>query len=160
MKSWPWGRLQPVASGFSNDEVVDYLEISDEVIDAIAAIELEELERRERVYRGGRPEPDVSGKTVILIDDGLATGSTMRAAVSALRQLKPARIVVAVPVSAPQTCDEYRMGVDEIICAVTPKRFYGVGRWYRDFSQTTDEEVSELLERSRSQQTEDQLAHS
>jgi putative phosphoribosyl transferase len=125
-----------------NDDVVDYLEISDVVIDAIAAIEFEELERRERVYRGGRPEPDMS------------------AAVSALRQLKPARIVVAVPVSAPQTCDEYRMGVDEIICAVTPKRFYGVGRWYRDFSQTTDEEVSELLERSRSQQTENQLAHS
>jgi predicted phosphoribosyltransferase len=84
----------------------------------------------------------------------------MRAAASALRQLKPARIVVAVPVSAPQTCDEYRMGVDEIICGATPERFYGVGRWYRDFSQTTDEEVSELLERSRSQQTEDQLAHS
>jgi predicted phosphoribosyltransferase len=142
-----------------NHDVVDYLEISDTVIDAIAAIELEELERRERVYRGGRPEPDVSGKTVILIDDGLATGSTMRAAVAALRQLKPARIVVAVPVAAPQTSDEYRMGVDEIICAVTPKRFYGVGRWYRDFSQTTDEEVSDLLEQSRSQQSEAQLAH-
>jgi putative phosphoribosyl transferase len=84
----------------------------------------------------------------------------MRAAVSALRQLKPARIVVAVPVSAPQTCDEYRMGVDEIICAATPKRFYGVGRWYRDFSQTTDEEVSELLERSRSQQTENLFSRS
>jgi putative phosphoribosyl transferase len=112
-----------------DDDVVDYLEISDDVIDAIAAIELEELERRERIYRGDRPEPDVRGKTVILIDDGLATGSTMRAAASALRQLKPARIVVAVPVSSPQTCDEYRMGVDEIICAVTPEPFYGVGRW-------------------------------
>ncbi len=143
-----------------NDDVVDYMEVSDDVIDAIAAIELEELERRERVYRGDCPEPDVRGKTVILIDDGLATGSTMRAAASALRQLKPARIVVAVPVSSPQTCDEYRMGVDEIICAVTPEPFYGVGRWYRDFSQTTDEEVSELLERARSEQNEDQLAHS
>jgi predicted phosphoribosyltransferase len=142
-----------------NDDVVDYLRISDEVIDAFTAIELEELERRERVYRGNRPEPDVSAKTVILIDDGLATGSTMRAAVSALRQLNPARIVVAVPVSAPETCDEYRMGVDEIICAAIPEPFYGVGKWYRDFSQTTDEEVSELLERSR-QQTKDQLAHS
>jgi predicted phosphoribosyltransferase len=142
-----------------NDDVVDYLRISDEVIDAFTAIELEELERRERVYRGDRPEPDVSAKTVILIDDGLATGSTMRAAVSALRQLNPARIVVAVPVSAPETCDEYRMGVDEIICAAIPEPFYGVGKWYRDFSQTTDEEVSELLERSR-QQTKDQLAHS
>jgi putative phosphoribosyl transferase len=143
-----------------NDDVVDYMEVSDVVIDAIAAIELEELERRERVYRGDRPEPDMRGKTVILIDDGLATGSTMRAAASALRLLKPARIVVAVPVSSPQTCDEYRMGVDEIICAVTPEPFYGVGRWYRDFSQTTDEEVSELLERARSEQNEDQLAHS
>jgi putative phosphoribosyl transferase len=143
-----------------NDDVVDYMEVSDVVIDAIAAIELEELERRERVYRDDRPEPDVRGKTVILVDDGLATGSTMRAAASALRQLNPVRIVVAVPVSARQTCDEYRMGVDEIICAITPEPFYGVGRWYRDFSQTTDEEVSELLERSRSQQTEDQLAHS
>lgn len=143
-----------------NDDVVDYLEISDDVIDAFTAIELEELERRERVYRGDRPEPEVRGKTVILIDDGLATGSTMRAAVMALRQLNPARIVVAVPVSAPETCDEYRMGVDEIICAVTPEPFYGVGQWYRDFSQTTDDEVSELLERSKSQQTEDQLAHS
>jgi predicted phosphoribosyltransferase len=143
-----------------NDDVVDYLEISDDVIDAFTAIELEEMERRERVYRGDRPEPDVRGKTVILIDDGLATGSTMRAAVTALRQLNPARIVVAVPVSAPETCDEYRMGADEIICAVTPKRFYGVGRWYLDFSQTTDEEVRELLELSRSQQNEDQLTHS
>jgi predicted phosphoribosyltransferase len=143
-----------------NDDVVDYLEISDDVIDAFTAIELEEMERRERVYRGDRPEPDVRGKTIILIDDGLATGSTMRAAVTALRQLNPARIVVAVPVSAPETCNEYRMGADEIICAVIPKRFYGVGRWYLDFSQTTDEEVRELLELSRSQQNEDQLTHS
>jgi predicted phosphoribosyltransferase len=146
-----------------NDDLVDYLEISDHVIDSIADKELRELERRERAYRGNRPEPEVRGKTVILIDDGLATGSTMRAAASALRQQGPARIVVAVPVSAPETCDEYKMGVDEIICAATPRRFYGVGRWYRDFSQTTDEEVRELLKRSRSQQreieTEDDLAH-
>jgi predicted phosphoribosyltransferase len=147
-----------------NDEVVDYLEISGDVIDSIAAEELTELERRERAYRGNRPEPEVRGKTVILVDDGLATGSTMRAAASALRQQGPARIVVAVPVSALETCDEYRMSVDEIICAATPKRFNGVGRWYRDFSQTSDKEVRELLERSRSQQsqieTEEDLAHS
>lgn len=97
-------------------------------------------------------------------NDGLATGSTMRAAASAFRQQGPARIVVAVPVSAPETCDEYRMGVDEIICAATPRRFYAVGRWYRDFSQTTDEEVRELLKRSRSWhrqvETEEDLAHS
>ena len=147
-----------------NDDVVDYLGISDDVIDSIAAKELRELERRERAYRGDRREPNVRGKTVVLVDDGLATGSTMRAAASALRQQAPARIVVAVPVSAPQTCDEYRMGVDEIICAATPKRFYGVGRWYRDFSQTSDDEVRELLKRSRSEQreveTEEDLAHS
>jgi len=134
-----------------NDDVVDYLRIPGEVIDAVAAGELKELERRERAYRGDRPEPDVRGKTVILIDDGLATGSTMRAAAAALRQQNPARIVVAVPVSAPQTCDEYRMGVDEIICAKTPEPFLGVGMWYEDFSQTTDDEVRDLLEKARNE---------
>ena len=131
-----------------NEDVVDNLRIPGEVIDAVAADELRELERRERAYRGDRPAPDVRGKTVILVDDGLATGSTMRAAAAALRQQQPARIVVAVPVSAPQTCDEYKMGVDEIICAVTPEPFQAVGLWYEDFSQTTDEEVRELLERA------------
>src|SRR5215208_5892886 len=131
-----------------NDDVVDYLGISDDVIDSIAAKELRELERRERAYRGDRREPIVRGKTVVLVDDGLATGSTMRAAASALRQQAPARIVVAVPVSAPQTCDEYRMGVDEIVCAVTPEPFQAVGLWYKDFSQTTDEEVRDLLARA------------
>lgn len=131
-----------------NPDVVDYLGIPARVIDTVVATELLELERRERAYRGNKPEPDVSGKIVILVDDGLATGSTMRAASEALRQQNPARIVVAVPVSAPQTCDEYRMGVDEIICAMTPEPFLGVGQWYRDFSQTTDEEVRELLERA------------
>jgi putative phosphoribosyl transferase len=128
-----------------NDDVVNYLKIPDTVIEAMTANELKELERRERAYRGDRSEPDVYGKTIILVDDGLATGSTMRAAAAALRQQKPARIVVAVPVSAPETCDEYRMGVDEIICAETPEPFVGVGLWYEDFSQTTDEEVRELL---------------
>ena len=132
-----------------NEDVVDYLGIPPNVIDSIAARELQELRRRELAYRGNRPEPDVKGKTVILVDDGLATGSTIRAAAQALRQQDPARIVVAVPVSAPQTCDEYRIGVDEIVCVVTPEPFYGVGQWYLDFSQTTDEEVRDLLERAR-----------
>jgi putative phosphoribosyl transferase len=131
-----------------NDDVVNYLRIPDEMIDAVAANELHELERRERAYRGDRRPPDVRGKTVILIDDGLATGSTMRAAAAALRQQQPARIVVAVPVSARQTCDEYRMGVDEIVCAVMPESFQSVGQWYLDFSQTTDEEVSDLLKQA------------
>ncbi len=134
-----------------NRAVVDDLGIPASVVDAVAARELRELERRERVYRGDRPEPEVRGKTVILIDDGLATGSTMRAAAAALRQKRPARIVVAVPVSAVETCDEYRMGVDEIICLKTPEPFYGVGLWYEDFSQTTDEEVRELLENARNE---------
>jgi putative phosphoribosyl transferase len=130
-----------------NEDVVRYLNIPDEVIDAVAADEQRELERRERLYRGSKRAPDVSGKTVILVDDGLATGSTMRAAAAALRQQAPARIVVGVPVSAPATCDEFRDEVDEIVCAVTPEPFHGVGRWYEDFSQTTDEEVRELLGR-------------
>lgn len=132
-----------------NEDTVNYLGIPPDVIDSIAEMELKELKRREIAYRGNRPEPKVQGKTVILIDDGLATGSTIRAAAQALRGQDPARIIVAVPVSAPQTCDEYRMGVDEIVCAVTPKRFLGVGRWYHDFSQTTDEEVRDLLELAR-----------
>jgi predicted phosphoribosyltransferase len=138
-----------------NADVVDYLRIPARVVDAVVDTELRELERRERLYRGTRAEPDVSGKTVILVDDGLATGSTMRAAVEALRQQNPARIVVAVPVSAPETCNEYRMGVDEIICVQTPKPFMGVGMWYRDFSQTTDEEVREILARSENLNTTD-----
>jgi predicted phosphoribosyltransferase len=132
-----------------NEEVVEYLKIPETIIDSIAATELEELKRREIAYRGDRAEPDVKGKIVILVDDGLATGSTIRAAAQALRQQGPARIVVAVPVSAPQTCDEYRIGVDEIVCAVTPEPFFGVGQWYVDFSQTSDEEVRDLLARGR-----------
>lgn len=141
-----------------NEDVVDYMRIPEHIIDAIAADELKELERRELAYRGNRPEPDVKGKTVILIDDGLATGSTIRAAAQALRQQQPARIIVAVPVSAALTCDEYRIGVDEIICAVTPEPFLGVGRWYRDFSQTTDAEVRDLLARARGEKREKQVS--
>ncbi len=132
-----------------NDDTVEYLGIPPRLIDSITAIELRELERREVAYRGNRPKAAVRGKTVILVDDGLATGSTMRAAAEALRQQQPGRIIVAVPVSARQICDEYLMGVDEIVCAVTPEPFYGVGQWYEDFSQTTDEEVRQLLENAQ-----------
>ena len=132
-----------------NEETLDYLDIPHEVIDLVAAVEMKELERRERTYRGNQPDPEVRGKTVILVDDGLATGSTMRAAVEALRQKEPSRIVVAVPVAAPDTCDEYRMGVDEIVCAAIPEPFFGVGEWYLDFTQTSDEEVRELLDAAR-----------
>jgi putative phosphoribosyl transferase len=131
-----------------NEELVNYLGIPDEVIDAIAAVEQRELERRALAYRDDRPPPDVKDRVIILIDDGLATGSTMRAASTSLRLQKPRRIVVAVPVSSPETCDEFRNEVDEIVCAVTPQHFQGVGLWYKDFSQTSDEEVRGLLERA------------
>jgi putative phosphoribosyl transferase len=144
-----------VASGgvrVLNRDVVDALRIPDELIDAVARRELQELERRERLYRGNRPFPDVHGKTVILVDDGLATGSTMRAAAEVLRQQGPARLIVAVPAGSPQTCDEFRDEVDEVVCAITPDPFYAVGVWYDDFSQTTDEEVRSLLAAAQHQQ--------
>jgi len=117
-------------------------------LDAVTAAEQRELERRERQYRGDRPPPNVVGKTVILVDDGLATGATMRAAVEALREEGAARVVVAVPIAPPETCDAFRDVVDDIVCARTPEPFYAVGLWYEDFSQTSDEEVRELLERA------------
>ena len=132
-----------------NESVVRELGISGEVIDAVAGRERAELERRERAYRGERPAPEVRGRTVILVDDGLATGSTMRAAALAVGRGEPERAVVAVPVAARVTCAELLAEVDDVVCAATPEPFYGVGRWYEDFSQTTDEEVRELLARAR-----------
>lgn len=128
-----------------NPDVLDQLQIAPRWIDAVAAQELAELTRREAAYRDGRPAPDVRGKAVILVDDGLATGASMKAAVAALRKLGPARIVAAVPVGAPETCDELGKLADEVVCAETPDPFYAVGSWYVDFDQTTDEEVRELL---------------
>jgi len=130
-----------------NDEVVRALKISPETVQAEVDSERQELARREAIYRGGRPPLDVAGKTVILIDDGLATGSTMRAAVAALRRQGPARIVVAVPIGASSTCDEFRTIADECICAVAPDYFRAVGLWYDDFAQTEDIEVCDLLTR-------------
>ena len=132
-----------------NRDVVDALHIAPDVLDRAAAQELRELARRQRSYRGDRPEPQVEGRTVILVDDGLATGSTMRAAVQALRQQRPARIVVAVPVAAFATCEELRREVEDVVCFATPEPFMAVGRFYDDFSQTTDEEVHDLLASAR-----------
>jgi putative phosphoribosyl transferase len=140
-----------VASGGAwvlNDDVVRALGIPGHLLKEVTARELRELQRRERNYRDDRPAPDVHGKVVILVDDGLATGSTMRAAVAALRRLDPARIIVAVPVGAPATCAEIGREADECVCCIQPDPFYAVGVWYEDFSQTTDEEVRDLLQRA------------
>jgi predicted phosphoribosyltransferase len=131
-----------------NPDVVVSLRIPAHVIDAAAARERPELERREREYRDARPALDVRGRTVILVDDGLATGSSMRAAVAAVRRQGAGRIVVAVPVASPEACAEFRLEVDEFVCLLAPEWFAAVGEWYEDFSQTTDEEVRELLARA------------
>jgi len=133
-----------------NRDLIRALGIPEEVVDRITQEEQRELERRERAYREGRPPLDVRGRTVILVDDGLATGSSMRVAALALRQKQPAQIVVAVPVAARDTCAEFESVVDKIVCAVTPEPFWGVGQWYADFSQTSDEEVRDLLRRAAS----------
>jgi putative phosphoribosyl transferase len=131
-----------------NEDIVRALGIPQSVIDLVAAREERELERRERDYRDGRPPLDVRGRTVILVDDGLATGSSMRVSAQALRKKQPAHIVVAVPVAAHSTCEEFESEVDQVICAATPEPFQAVGQWYQDFSQTTDEEVRDLLRRA------------
>jgi predicted phosphoribosyltransferase len=131
-----------------NRDVVAYLSIPQEAIDIVARREQQELERREQLYRGDRRTLDVRGLTVILVDDGLATGSTMRAAITALKKLKPNRLVVAVPVGPASTVQELREEVDELVCVMVPEYFDGVGRWYEDFSQTTDGEVRTLLDRA------------
>lgn len=133
-----------------NDDVIRSFHISEQVIDSVAANELSEIKRRERTYRGDRPKPEISGSTIILIDDGLATGATMRAAAAALKTKNPAKIVVAVPTAAPDTCRFFEKKVDEVICVATPEPFYGVGAWYENFSQTADKEVCELLDKARS----------
>jgi predicted phosphoribosyltransferase len=132
-----------------DQELIRAARVTPEDIEHVTAIERAELERREQRYRGDRPFPQVAGRTIILVDDGLATGATMRAAVAALRNEQPATIVVAVPVAATETCDAFRDIADEIICAETPEPFRAVGLWYEDFSQTTDDEVHELLEHSQ-----------
>jgi putative phosphoribosyl transferase len=137
-----------VASGgvrVLNHDVVEELEIPARVIEQVTERELRELDRREREYRGPRAPVNVAGRTVIVVDDGLATGSSMRAAAAALVRQAPARLVIAVPIAARATCDALRTEVDEIVCVMTPDPFYAVGLWYQDFRQTTDEEVRRLL---------------
>jgi putative phosphoribosyl transferase len=132
-----------------DQEIIRAAGVSQADVERVSMLEAAELARRERQYRDDRPPPDVEGKTVILVDDGLATGASMRAAVTALRARNPARVIVAVPVAAPDTCRAFQSIADEIICVETPDPFQSVGLWYEDFSQTTDDEVHDLLERPR-----------
>jgi len=127
-------------------QIVESLGISDLEIERIAARERQELDRRERVYRGARPPLNVDGKTVILVDDGIATGASTRAAIAALRKLKPARIVLAAPIGPASTCRHLRVEVEDLICLDTPEIFYAIGEFYEDFSQVSDEEVTNLLQ--------------
>jgi putative phosphoribosyl transferase len=141
-----------IASGdveVRNEDVFRHLGVSETAARAVIERERRELERRERMYRHGLPPHDVAGKVVILVDDGLATGATMRAGVQALRRRDPAAIVVAVPTAAPDTCDEFRDLVEDVVCLETPEPFLGVGRWYVDFAQVTDADVEDLLGRRR-----------
>jgi len=128
-----------------NEDVLQWYRPDADTIEAVAIVELRELERRERLYREGRPRLLLEGRTVLLVDDGLATGSTMRAAVQAVRQLHAGHVVVAAPVGAPDTCRAMRRVADDVVCAMTPDRFTAVGAWYEDFSETSDDEVRRLL---------------
>ena len=132
-----------------NEDVVGYLNVPAGIIESVAEEEEQELRRREKIYRGSRPPLEVINRVVILVDDGLATGSTMRAAHAALKKLGPSRIVVAVPVAARETCQDLQREVDEIICLRTPEPFQAVGLWYEDFDQTSDDEVQRLLRESQ-----------
>jgi putative phosphoribosyl transferase len=139
------GAIATGGSQVLNEDLIRHLDISSDVIEAVAQKERRELRRREQAYRGGHPVPAMRERCVILIDDGVATGATMRAAVAALRQQDPARIVIAVPVAPPETIADFQKRVDEVVCLATPTPFLGVGRWYQDFSQTSDAEVRALL---------------
>lgn len=136
-----------------NDKIVRSLGLSEETIDEVAEHEQKELERREQAYRGDRERPAIEGKTVILVDDGLATGATMRAAIEALRQQNPGRIIMAVPVAPPETIEQLSREVDEVICPQTPSPFGGIGGWYERFPQTSDDEVRDLLTKASKDQT-------
>lgn len=136
-----------------NEDVIRALGLSEEEIEGVTENERRELERRERVYRDNRPFPNLKKRTVLLVDDGLATGATMVAAVTAIRKHNPAVIIVGVPVAVPEVCQQFAALVDDIVCAMTPEPFYGVGHWYKDFSQTTDDEVRLLLAQANQEST-------
>jgi putative phosphoribosyl transferase len=131
-----------------NTEVIEELGISDAAIERVTAREQQELQRRDQVYRGHRPPPDMEGRCVILVDDGLATGATMRSAIAAVRRQQPAHLVVAVPVAPPHTVAVLREEADEVVCPATPEPFFSIGLWYEDFAPVTDEEVRVLLKQS------------
>jgi putative phosphoribosyl transferase len=132
--------------------IVRRLGIDRAQLERAVAQELKELQRREEAYDGRRAPQQLEGRTVIVVDDGLATGSTMRAAALAVRELNPARVVVAVPVASRETCDDFRDVVDEVVCEATPRPFHAIGLWYEDFSQTSDDEVRELLDKAEARQ--------
>ncbi|MGQ9872400.1 phosphoribosyltransferase [Leptodesmis sp.] len=129
-----------------------WLGIPGKTIDEVAAKELKELQRRDRAYRGDRPQPEIRDRTVILVDDGIATGATIQAAIAVIKSQQPARLIVATPVAPPSTCEELKAEVDEVVCLMTPELFYAIGLWYEEFSQTTDDEVRELLARPTTRQ--------
>jgi putative phosphoribosyl transferase len=134
-----------------NEDIIRVLSVPEEVINIVARNELQELQRREHNYRGNRPAPEIRDHKVILVDDGLATGASMRAAVLGVRAQHPTRIVIAVPTAAPELCNAFEFEVDEMVCGMTPEPFYGLSRWYKDFSQTTDAEVRMFLEEANHQ---------
>jgi predicted phosphoribosyltransferase len=137
-------------------QVIESVGLSNMVIDLVTRAERAELARREQIYRGGRPPLDVRGKTVILVDDGIATGASLTAGVHAIRQMKPAAIVIAAPVAPRSAVHRLRHQVDDVVCVETPERFYGVGQFYHDFSQVSDEEVNALLDSAYRQRDEQQ----
>lgn len=144
-----------IASGgvrILNKDIVQFLNIPEAVIDKVAAHEQQVLQRREHLYRGGRPASTIRGCTVILVDDGIATGATMHAAVAAVKQQQPARIIIAVPTAAPSTCEEFAAEVDEVVSVIKPEPFYAVGLWYENFAQTTDTDVRNLLAQAKQEQ--------
>lgn len=145
------GAIASGGTALINDEVTRTYHVDPGMVDRAVEKERRELERREKEYRGGLPFPDLAGKTVILVDDGLATGSSMRAAVAAVRRHDPRWLVVAVPIAPPETCEALAAHVDDVVCAVTPEPFYAVGLWYESFSQMTDDEVTEILRRARNE---------